>query len=164
MSSGKTSIIITGSNHSAIRPLQRVTVSQSFLRKVFVHFPLLKDRPDYRALFWHLLFGGWHDQDTHRLLLSAEVISSIEGRSAQNTRAGAYLEKFRTEVLVPNGCDMLWSGWYLKKCRQLRRLNLGSFQAILLQEQRGDWDLDGRVYLDGSRFNPKRQRWPAPGF
>jgi hypothetical protein len=88
--------------------LRRATVSKFFWLAVKDSFPGLQKDPAYPALFWYLLFGQKHDIDTHRLLLSAETLSAIEGRSPQNTQAEKFLERFRNDVL-PQEAQLVWN-------------------------------------------------------
>jgi hypothetical protein len=112
----------------------------------------------YSSLFWYLLFGGWHDKESSRLLLCSETISQFEGRSVSNTRAERFLIRFRDEVL-PKDAVLRWSGWREGHCRQLVDFHLGAFHHLLEKEYARQWHDSGRVYLDGSAYTTaKHQR------
>jgi hypothetical protein len=140
-------------------PLQRITVSRVFWDKVNEVFPILRDEPSYAALFWYLLFGSRHDKETHRLLLESKVLARMENRDEENTKSGRFLERFRTNV-IPSDGFMSWTEWYQpkRKCRQLRSLSFGPFDAMIEKEHERHWHGQGRVCLDGSVFTVAKQR------
>ena len=139
---------------TARHALRRITVSQAFWDFVQTELPRLNARRGYRELFWYLLFGTWHDRDTHRLLLPSDLLCSFEGRSAQNSRAESFLRRFREEVVPPGG-ELVWSGWDLRrnKCRQLIKLDFGRLNWLVEAEYQKCWHHLGRVYLDGRTFS-----------
>ena len=140
--------------------LRRVTVSRVFWDAVKEELPSLNTRRGYRDLFWYLLLGSWHDGDTNRLLLPSELLCSFEGRSPLNSRAEAFLRRFREEVIMPlDGC-LSWSGWdpLRDKCRQLIDLDFGRLQPFVEAEYREQWHHLGRVYLDGQTFSTRTIR------
>ena len=143
--------IIQPTQHEVLR---RITVSKVFWEYVHAELPRLNARRGYRELFWYLLFGTWHDRDTHRLLLPSELLCSFEGRNTQNSRAEAFLKRFREEVIPPDG-ELIWSGWDPRrgKCRQLIELNFGRLNWLVEAEYKKHWHHLGRVYLDGRSFS-----------
>jgi hypothetical protein len=132
--------------------LGRVTVSKGFWNFVNEVLPSLNEARGYRELFWYLLFGAWHDNDTKRLLLPSKLLCSFEGRSVQNSRADSFLRRFRAAVL-PRGGDFRWSRWREGKCRQLTNLHFGWLQPFVDAEYERRWHKLGRVYLNGRTFS-----------
>src|SRR6266513_1514127 len=104
----------TAVSHPPIVALSRVPVSQFFRETALNTFPVLRERSDYWTLFCYLLFGSWNDEDTHRLLLSAEILSVIEGRDPANSAAEKFLINFKNEVLSPTD-TIEWTRWYEPK-------------------------------------------------
>jgi hypothetical protein len=147
--------------HPALSSLRRVRVSRFFRDSALKCFPILKEQSDSWTLFCYLLFGSWHDEDTLRPLLCAEILSAIEGRDSRNSEAEKFLIKFHNEVLYPVG-TIQWTGWNkpANKCRQLRKRDFGgAFEEILRREHLGHWNDTGLVYLvDGSAFNEANSR------
>ena len=137
--------------------LSRITVSRVFWEAVQDNFPGLAKHTGYPALFWYLMFGAWHDKETHRLLLPAKLIAQMEGRDCQNTEAERFLLPFQRDVL-PTGTVIRWSQWRKGKCRQLLAFHLGSFENVLAKEYRRHWHDGGRVYLDGTPYSAGKQR------
>jgi hypothetical protein len=148
--------IIQPTHHEVLR---RITVSKVFWEYVHAELPRLNARRGYRELFWYLLFGTWHDRDTHRLLLPSELLCSFEGRSTQNSRAESFLRQFREEVIPPDG-DLVWSRWNPRrgKCRQLIKLDFGRLNWLVEAECKKQWHQLGRVYLDGRTFSSVTKR------
>ena len=147
----------TQSNLKRLAPLRRITVSQIFWQAVQDNFPTLAMHKGYPALFWYLIFGAWHDEDTHRLLLPAKLLADIEGRDDENTQAERFLIRFRDDVLPP-GAVFRWSQWREGKCRQLLAFHLGAFDDVLAKEYARHWHKCGRVYLDGTPYAAAKQR------
>lgn len=145
--------------HPALLALNRVHVSRFFRKAAADAFPVLKTNRAYWMLFCYLLFGYQHDRQTKRLLLCADILSDIEGRDRDNSQAQNFLIRFQEDVLFPNAGLNWTAGWYRKKCRQLRRLDLGKFQEVLRGEYLGWWNESGIVYLvDGSVCNTAKGR------
>src|SRR5687767_4522227 len=88
-------------------PLRRITVSKVFYEAVQDSFPGLSKHPGYPPLFFYLLFGSWHDNESHELLLCSDLLSRIEGRDPKNSQAEDFLIKFEHEAL-PSDCIMTW--------------------------------------------------------
>jgi hypothetical protein len=152
---------VTNYAEAAVAALGRIPVSRTFRSLAFDFFPALKEHSEYWRLFCYLLFGSRHDKDTGRLLLSAKILSALEGRDPNNSQAGRFLVSFQENVLHGTG-EIYWTGWNKKarKCRQLRRRHFGGeFEEILRREHFGQWDDTGRVYLlDGSTYNTSNAR------
>jgi len=148
--------------HPTLVALRGVPVSRFFRDTAWKFFPGLKKHPGYWTLFCYLLFGSWLDEESHQLLLCAEILSAIEPRDPDNSEAEKFLIRFREDVLWPAGADIRWDASQRKekKCRQLRNPFLGhEFEEILRREHFGHWDDAGRVYLlDGSTYNRSNAR------
>ncbi len=138
--------------------LRRITVSRKFWAETHKAFPGLDLDVAYKCLFWYLLFGRWHDRDTHQLLLHTRLLCQFEGKSISNNHGGEFLSRFKHYVL-PTDCLFEWSRWdpRKEKCRRLTALHLGAFEDILQQEYQCRWHHLGRVYLDGTPFSEARQ-------
>ena len=148
-----------GTAGTLARTLQRITVSKFFWDAVAETFPALQKHPGYSRLFWYLLYGAWHDKETHRVLLESKLLSEMEGRDEQNTAAEKFLERFKADVLPP-GARMSWSYPNHKrdKCRHLVELSFGSFDSVIENERKRHWHGQGRVYLNGTTFTEAKQR------
>jgi hypothetical protein len=142
----------------AIRDLLRRITVKVFWDLVSEELPSLNEGRGYRELFWYLLFGTWHDQDTKRLLLPSDLLCSFEGRSVQNSRAEAFLVRFRENV-IPHDGKFVWSRWRKNKCRQLINLHFGRLRPFVEAEYEMRWHKLGRVYLDGRTFSPATMRY-----
>jgi hypothetical protein len=95
--------------------LRRITVSREFWDAVERELPILSERKGYRELFWYLLFSSWKDEDTRRLLLPHDLLSSFEERRPHHSRTEAFLIGFREDVILPlggsfNGAAMIQAG------------------------------------------------------
>src|SRR6266478_414047 len=130
--------------------LRRITVSTVFYEAVFEHFPILKEHTAYRNFFWYLCFGAYFDRDSKRLLLCAEILAELAGKSVANFPAEEFLWQFSNDVIPLAWSDSWWPG---HRCRQLTKLKLGNFQEILNAEYKKQWHEAGRVYLNGEKFS-----------
>lgn len=153
---------VTNYADAAVSALRQIPASRTFRELAFSYFPALKGHSEYWRLFCYLLFGSRHDKDTKRLLLSAKILSVLEGRDPNNSQAKKFLIRFQKEVLNPAGGDI---GWTLpnkeaRKCRHLKSLNLGyEFEEILHLERLHHWDDGDRVYLlGGTTYNRSSAR------
>ncbi len=153
---------VTNYAEAAVAALGRIPVSRTFRSLALDFFPALKEHSEYWRLFCYLLFGSRHDKDTSRLLVSAKILSALEGRDPNNSQAEKFLIRFNENVLGPAGGKIRWTDWYKPKgkCRQLTNRDFGlEFEELLRQEHLGKWDESGRVYLiSGATYNRSNAR------
>jgi hypothetical protein len=148
--------------HPALKSLEGVTVSRFFRQAAWEFFQALQRHRNYWTLFCYLLFGSWLDEKTHRLLLCADILSTIEGLDPGNSQAEKFLVRFHNDVLGPVGGEIQWTrpNGEAKKCRQLKKRFFGyEFEEILRREYLHQWDKSGRVYLlDCATYNRSNAR------
>lgn len=80
-----------------------LSITRTFREKLIKRYPGLSRNPAYWRLLHFLLFGTFRDRLTDELVISSDVLATIEGLAAKvkhrNYRAQEFLDAFQADVL-----------------------------------------------------------------
>lgn len=135
-------------------------VSKEFRNRLVAKFPNLKNKQSYWNFLGYLMFGTYRDESSGRLIISAEMIANLEGKSSDwmhnNYSAYPFLTKFSREIH-----PFTWSDWSHEagRARVITALTWDEdVTAAIAAERQGLWEETGKVYLNnGSKFTKKKQ-------
>lgn len=142
--------------------MTRYTVSKTFYDLCLEELPALRNNKAYRRMFQYLCFGGFRDKDTGRLIISRDILASIEGKEElakqNNYSADVFLKGFKRDVLP----DFAYSRFNASERKARVVIDRGlpkRIETALFEELRKSYHENGRVYFEnGTKYSDKKER------
>jgi len=138
------------------------TVSKTFRDGLGKEFPTLAGNQAYWRMTGHLLFGTRTDVDTKLLMIPAELLATMEGRTPGVNYSGRkFLDSYRADVLDFEVEEHIWSPNPDKcRCRAVKSITLPPAVETLVKDERrqkhGLEETDVRVWMStGTKYLPR---------